>query len=86
MMWMEIAQFPGEKNVGITEHKSILALLALMRITCQRQGRMIRKMLIQSVVRAELEQGMVRSGQFTQQESKLVFEIADIDGNGKEFC
>ena len=85
-MRTEIAQFPGEKNVRITEHKSILALLALMRITCQRQGRMIRKMLIQSVVRAELEQGMVRSGQFTQQESKLVFEIADIDGNGKEFC
>ena len=47
---------------------------------------MIRKMLILSVVRAELEQGMVRSGQFTQQESKLVFDIADIDGNGNEFC
>ena len=43
---------------------------------------MILKMLIVSVVRAELEQGMVKSGQFTQQESKLVFEIADIDGNG----
>ena len=47
---------------------------------------MIRKMLILSVVRAELEQGMVRSGQFTAQESKLVFDIADIDGNGNEFC
>ena len=41
-------------------------------------------MLIVSVVRAELEQGMVKSGQFTQQESKLVFEIADIDGNGNQ--
>ena len=41
-------------------------------------------MLISSVVRAELEQGMVKSGQFTQQESKLVFEIADIDGNGNQ--
>merc|ERR1719342_1309721 len=35
-----------------------------------------------NISRAELEQGMVRSGQFTQQESKLVFDIADIDGNG----
>merc|ERR1719410_3100056 len=35
-----------------------------------------------TISRAELEQGMVKSGQFTQQESKLVFEIADIDGNG----
>ena len=59
-------------------------ILVLMRITCQRQGRMIQKMLISSVVRAELEQGMVKSGQFTQQESKLVFEIADIDGNGNQ--
>ena len=57
-----------------------------MRITCQRQERIIQKMLILSVVRAELEQGMVKSGQFTQQESKLVFDIADIDGNGNEFC
>ena len=57
-----------------------------MRITCPRQERIIQKMLILSVVRAELEQGMVKSGQFTQQESKLVFDIADIDGNGNEFC
>merc|ERR1719495_334708 len=35
-----------------------------------------------NISRAELEQGMVRSGQFTQQESKLVFDVADIDGNG----
>ena len=35
-----------------------------------------------SVVRAELDQGMARTGQFSQQESKVVFELADIDGNG----
>ena len=35
-----------------------------------------------SVVRSELEQGMARTGQFSQQESKVVFELADIDGNG----
>ena len=34
------------------------------------------------VVRAELDQGMARTGQFSQQESKVVFELADIDGNG----
>ena len=39
-------------------------------------------MLILSVVRAELEQGMARTGKFSQQESKVVFDLADIDGNG----
>ena len=37
------------------------------------------------VVRAELDQGMARTGQFSQQESKVVFELADIDGNGNDY-
>ena len=55
-----------------------------MRNTCHRQSRNEKKFLLVSVVRAELEQGMVKSGQFNQQESKVVFETADIDGNGNK--
>merc|ERR1719410_2824126 len=35
-----------------------------------------------NISRTELEQGMSRTGQFSQQESKVVFDMADIDGNG----
>lgn len=35
-----------------------------------------------SISKQELEQGMVKSGQFTAQESKLVFDLADSDGDG----
>jgi len=35
-----------------------------------------------SISKQELEQGMVKSGQFTAQESKIVFDLADSDGDG----
>jgi Ca2+-binding EF-hand superfamily protein len=35
-----------------------------------------------SISKQELEQGMVKSGQFTAQESKLAFDLADSDGDG----
>merc|ERR1712106_612748 len=35
-----------------------------------------------SISKQELGQGMVKSGQFTAQESKIVFDLADSDGDG----
>jgi len=35
-----------------------------------------------SISKQELEQGMVKSGQFTAQESKIAFDLADCDGDG----
>merc|ERR1719309_172658 len=35
-----------------------------------------------SISMQELEQGMVKSGQFTAQESKIAFDLADCDGDG----
>ena len=38
-----------------------------------------------SISKQKLEQGMVKSGQITAQESKLAFDLADCDGDGELF-
>jgi len=36
-----------------------------------------------NISRSELEQGLCRTGQFTKEESSLIFDLADTDGNGE---
>ena len=39
--------------------------------------------MVSLYIRKELEAGMTKSGQFTAKDAGVVFEHADIDGNGK---